>query len=85
MIIPFQTPPPPPIAYVHFHRQIFIVDFRFFRCRSPPSDRLQLAIDDTIVKPHRCINKTLGNISRMSFVRRIFLSLSIVLSSLLAY
>ncbi|UJR14799.1 hypothetical protein I4U23_001786 [Adineta vaga] len=36
-------------------------------CRSPPSDRLQLAVDDTIVKPHRLINKTLGNITQMSF------------------
>jgi len=45
----------------------------FFRCRSPPSDRLQLAVDDTIVKPHRLINKTLGNISHMSFVCSKFL------------
>ena len=30
---------------------------------------MQLAVDDTIVKPHRLVNKTLGNISHMSFVR----------------
>ncbi|CAF4348622.1 unnamed protein product [Rotaria sp. Silwood2] len=35
--------------------------------RLTPSDPFQLAVDDTIVKPHRLINKTLGNISHMSF------------------
>jgi hypothetical protein len=59
IIIPFQTPPPPPPLTPISNS---------FLSRSPPSDRLQLAIDDTIVKPHRLINKTLGNISHMSFV-----------------
>jgi len=57
--------PPPPIDEI-------IIPFQTpppppIACRSPPSDRLQLAVDDTIVKPHRLINKTLGNISHMSF------------------
>jgi len=54
--------PPPPIDEI-------IIPFQSppIACRSPPSDRLQLAVDDTIVKPHRLINKTLGNISHMSF------------------
>ncbi|CAF0890041.1 unnamed protein product [Rotaria sordida] len=50
IIIPFQTPPPPPNS-----------------CRLTSSDPFQLAVDDTIVKPHRLINKTLGNMSHMSF------------------
>ncbi|CAF1285471.1 unnamed protein product [Rotaria sp. Silwood1] len=36
-------------------------------CRLTPSDPFQLTVDDTIVKPHRHINKTLGNITHMSF------------------
>jgi len=54
--------PPPPIDEI-------IIPFQSppIACRSPPSDRLQLAVDDTIVKSHRLINKTLGNISHMSF------------------
>ncbi|CAM4789977.1 unnamed protein product [Rotaria magnacalcarata] len=36
-------------------------------CRLMPTDQLHLAVDDTIVKPHRLVNKTLGNISHMSF------------------
>lgn len=39
-------------------------------CPSPPeNDRLQSIIDDTIVKPARLINRTLGNLTQMSFVR----------------
>ena len=71
MIIAFQTPPLPPIAYV----SLIVVkannglDLLFSRfCRSPLSDRFQLPVDDTIVKPHRLVNKTLCNITQMSFV-----------------
>ncbi|CAF0817634.1 unnamed protein product [Adineta ricciae] len=57
--------PPPPLS------EEIIIPFKTppppKTCRSPPSDRLQLAVDDTIVKPHRLINKTLGNLSLMSF------------------
>ncbi|CAF1287041.1 unnamed protein product [Adineta steineri] len=55
--------PPPPLNEI-------IIPFQTppsITCRSPPSDRLHLAIDDTIVKPHRLVNKTLGNITQMSF------------------
>ena len=69
VIIPFKTPPA-----VEYDTSILIFEqpkhSLSFRCfRSPPSDRLQLAADDTIVNPRRLMNKTLGNITQMSFVR----------------
>lgn len=71
MIIAFQTPPLPPIAYVSLivaeaNNELDLLFSRF--CRSPLLDRFQLPVDDTIVKPHRLVNRTLGNITQMSFV-----------------
>ena len=88
MIIAFQTPPLPPIASVPSLPEKAGNDTgRLFSrfCRSPPSDRLQLPVDDTIVKPHRLVNKTLGNITQMSFVSALeescFLRVALPISS----
>lgn len=52
-IVPFQTPP---VNIVQRNDPL------------SPSDRFQLMPDDTIIKPHRLANKTLMNMTQMSFV-----------------
>ena len=49
-------------------------------CPSPECDRFQTIIDDTIVKPPRLVNRTLGNLTQMSFVSHQSISILISLS-----